>query len=350
MIFSLILLTLIWVLPINSASIYEQRPQSQLLKFIAALIVVLGHEIAFYCPSSPQQLRSETELGSLCVAFFLFMSGYGLLYGHLKKGRINLSLNWLSKKILKFIVPAITAMILYLIVKVYSGQTVDWIRVVKYWFNSNDNLLYGWYVSEIICLYIAFFICYHWVSRRYALIVLISIIVIAMLTMIILQMPIWYIQGLPCFIMGLFGARHDARKKITNKKTNSWHTQIAMTLLVMMYCIFKHFSVIQQIIPELNRWRFIYTTYFIIPPLFIIILTYILMRLPICYKMLNRGGYFYEVYLIQGATLLICRKLISEDWLFVLIGLITTIFVAKGMNIINNKILSFVQKRYCSSF
>lgn len=86
-----------------------------------------------------------------------------------------------------------------------------------------------------------------------------------------------------------------------------------------------------------------YATFFIVPPLFVIIIAYILMRLPICNKMLNRG-YFYEIYLVQGGTLLICRNLIAEDWLFVLIGLIVTIVIAKGINMINNKIISFFKK------
>ena len=63
-----------------------------------------------------------------------------------------------------------------------------------------------------------------------------------------------------------------------------------MTLLVVTYCILKHFAIIQHIIPELNRWRYMYATFFIVPPLFVIIIAYILMRLPICNKMLNRGG------------------------------------------------------------
>lgn len=98
MILTLILLALVCILPINGSPIYAQRPQSQLLKFLASLIVVLGHEITFYCPDSPQLLRAETGLGSLCVAFFLFMSGYGLLYGHLKKSGISLSFSLLEKQ------------------------------------------------------------------------------------------------------------------------------------------------------------------------------------------------------------------------------------------------------------
>lgn len=342
MILTLILLALVWMLPIKGLPVYAQRPQSQLLKFLASLIVVLGHEIMFYCPQSPQLLRTETGLGNLCVAFFLFMSGYGLLYGHSKKDGMSLTFGWLKDKILKLCIPALTAMILYLTVKACSGRTVDWSGVAKYGFVSNDNLLYGWYVSEIICLYVAFFACYRWINRKFALAVLTGAITTAMLIMIVLQKHVWYIQGLPCFVMGLFLARHDVREK-SDKKFSSRYIRIVMTLLVIGYCLLKHFEIVQQIVPALHKWRYMYASFFIVSPLFVVIITYILMRLPICNKMLNLGGYFYEVYLVQGAVLLVCRDLIVSDWLFVSIGLAATIFVAKGMSVVNDKIIVFLR-------
>ena len=54
------------------------------------------------------------------------------------------------------------------------------------------------------------------------------------------------------------------------------------------------------------------------------------------------GGYFYEVYLVQGATLLVCREWLTNDWLFVLLGLMCTIIVAKGMSKINSWIVKCI--------
>ncbi|WP_462359132.1 hypothetical protein [Bacteroides clarus] len=56
---------------------------------MAAIIVVIGHKIIFYCPDASQPLQVETGLGCLCVAFFFFMSGYGLLYGYLKNKNLS---------------------------------------------------------------------------------------------------------------------------------------------------------------------------------------------------------------------------------------------------------------------
>lgn len=83
MIFLILLLVLVWVLPAEGNRICYQREQSQLLKFIASIVVVIGHQACYYDINNDLFMK-ETSLGALCVSFFLFMSGYGLLFGVLK--------------------------------------------------------------------------------------------------------------------------------------------------------------------------------------------------------------------------------------------------------------------------
>lgn len=124
MILSFVFLVLVWYLPIKGKMVCEQREQSQLLKFIASLLVVIGHQACFYC--SPNELfMSETGVGALCVSFFLFMSGYGLLYSRVKRQQ-RLSALWLKKRMIKLVVPAFTAMALYVVAEVAVGRDVDW--------------------------------------------------------------------------------------------------------------------------------------------------------------------------------------------------------------------------------
>lgn len=123
MILSFVFLVLVWCLPIKGKMVCEQREQSQLLKFIASLLVVIGHQAGFYC--SPNELfMSETGVGTLCVSFFLFMSGYGLLYSRVKRQQ-RLSALWLKKRMIKLVVPALTAMALYVVAEITVGKWVD---------------------------------------------------------------------------------------------------------------------------------------------------------------------------------------------------------------------------------
>lgn len=73
-VFSILLLILIWLLPARGNMICKQREQSQLLKFIASLLVVIGHQASFYNIHDEIFMR-ETALGALCVSFFCLCLG-----------------------------------------------------------------------------------------------------------------------------------------------------------------------------------------------------------------------------------------------------------------------------------
>lgn len=87
MILSIILIVLVCVLPTATNNrIFNQREQSDLFKFIASIVVVLGHQTVFYCNSTTQFIKDETGYGAICVAFFLFISGYVLIINALTGG------------------------------------------------------------------------------------------------------------------------------------------------------------------------------------------------------------------------------------------------------------------------
>ena len=337
MILSIVFLFLVWFLPVKGKMVCEQREQSQLLKFIAALIVVIGHQAGFYCSPNEVFVR-ETGLGSCCVSFFLFMSGYGLLFSLVKKNQL-LSFAWLKKRMVKLMVPAFTAMFLYVLVEVLLNKEVDWGNLLTYWFVSDVNLRYGWYVSEIIILYMAFFACYKYFSQKRATLLLCLSILVAMIIMLAIKCAIWYVLGLPCFVAGLTLAKCDVENKACSVRLSNLQTKMLMSAVVVLFWLLKDFDYVQQVLPTLDRWRYTLLAKFAANIVCVGIVSYILMRLPVCKAMVNRGGYFYEVYLVQGATLLVCREWITNDWLFVLLGLMCTIIVAKGMSMVNSWIV-----------
>lgn len=337
MFFSLLLLFLVLALPAKFHMICEQRAQSQLLKFIASLFVVVGHEMSFYGIGNDLLMR-ETAVGALCVSFFLFMSGYGLLYGFIIKNQ-KLDEAWLRKRMVKLVVPALTAMALYVIAELYTGKPIDWQTLMTYWFVSDINLKYGWYVTEIVILYFAFFVCFRCFKPYYATWVLISSILLGIVVMVVCKVAVWYIQGLPCFVIGMIFAVFDMKAETARLKKYDYKLKLSIIIAVVVFCLFKNFDFVQLVFPVLDKWRYMYASFYVTNILFIIIIAYILMCLPVIKLMVNRGRYFYEVYLVQGATLLVCREWIKNDWLFVMLGLMCTIIVAKGMSMITNWIV-----------
>ena len=343
-VFACLLLVSVWLLPVKGKAISEQRGVTQLAKFVAAIVVVLGHQVVFYCKTLPSTFSAEIPSGALCVAFFLFMSGYGLMYGQLKRNE-RPTLKWLQKRMPKLIVPALTAMVFYLAVAVSLDKDMVWMDVVKYGFLSHQNLPYGWYVTEILLLYFIFWLAFRYVREDYALHAVAVIVLLAMGVMIIRQSPVWYIQGLPCFLMGLYLAHWEVSKSsaISLHIHEGVQIKLFMSAIVVLFFLLSRFDLVQTWLPVLNKWRYMYVSFFVEKVVLISILIYLFMRLPKCDKMLNRGGYFYEIYLVQGGTLLLCREFVQNDWLFLLIGMIVTVMVAKWMSLINAWILDKIQ-------
>lgn len=233
--FPILLLILIWLLPARGNMICKQREQSQLLKFIASLLVVIGHQASFYNIHDEIFMR-ETALGALCVSFFLFMSGYGLLCGFLKKNK-SLSTEWLKKRMVKLIVPALTAMLLYVVAEWVVGKEVDWRNLFIYWFVSDINLRYGWYVTEIIVLYAAFYIAYKFLIVRNATLALCIAISMTVGVMIVMKSPVWYILGLPCFVMGVLLAYYEIKKsKLLISLSGEIRIKVLMSIMVLIFC------------------------------------------------------------------------------------------------------------------
>lgn len=298
MIFSVLLLILVWLLPIKGNRICYQREQSQMLKFIAALIVVIGHQAGFYC--SPNEVFArETGLGSCCVSFFLFMSGYGLLFSLVKKKQ-QLSFAWLKKRMVKLMVPAFTAMFLYVLVEVLLNKEVDWGNLLTYWFVSDVNLRYGWYVSEIIVLYMAFFAFYKCFSQKRATLLISLSIVIAMIIMLAIKCAIWYVLGLPCFVSGLILAKCDVENKSCSARLSNLQIKMLMSAVVVLFYLLKDFDYVQQVLPTLDKWRYTLLAKFAANIVCVGIVSYILMRLPVCKAMVNRGGTSTKFILCKG--------------------------------------------------
>ena len=287
MILSFVFLVLVWYLPIKGKMVCEQREQSLLLKFIASLLVVIGHQACFYC-SLNELFMSETGVGALCVSFFLFMSGYGLLYSRVKRQQ-RLSALWLKKRMIKLVVPALTAMVLYVVAEISVSKELDWSCLLKYWFVSDTNLRYGWYVSEIIILYVVFFAFYRSCSIKKATLLYCIAVGIAICIMEAIKCAIRYVLGLPCFLMGLLLAYHDIETKHFHFHLSKLQIKFLLSFMVFCFFFLKDFEIVQQAVPMLDKWRYALASKFLVNVVFIVIVTYILKRLSICKAFLSRG-------------------------------------------------------------
>ena len=75
--FCLLILCIIALFTKDNHRLYEKRNLTDLVKWIAALAVVISHLCTFYMHSPT--LATECRFRNLSVSIFFFLSGYGLI-------------------------------------------------------------------------------------------------------------------------------------------------------------------------------------------------------------------------------------------------------------------------------
>lgn len=90
-----------------------------------------------------------------------------------------------------------------------------------------------------------------------------------------------------------------SKSKLLISLSGGIRIKVLMSIMVLFFLCFKNFDIVQQFVPFFNKWRYMYSSYFICNIIFIVIISYILMRLPICRVMDKRGGIFTRFILFR---------------------------------------------------
>lgn len=104
--FCLLLLCITASVTNDNHRLYEKRNLTDVVKWIAAVAVVINHLCIFYMHNPT--LATELRFGSLSVSIFFFLSGYGLICSYSLKGEKYLK-NFLVHRMSKIIIPLLTA-------------------------------------------------------------------------------------------------------------------------------------------------------------------------------------------------------------------------------------------------
>ena len=209
--------------------LYNRQDVCTYIKYIASTLVVNGH--LFMYGGYKGDLTKFMNLGAQCVALFFFFSGYGLIYNYKKKGSIYLD-NFFNSRLVKLIIPLIVAYVITLpVFKILKGD-IDWEEVITTAIWGGPYLRYSWYVSEILVVYIVFYITMKFkCGIKQKLCILSGIILMMIATLIYYKQPLWYAISLPGVIMGLwFQYYEDKLSLILSAKRSMFFILIAAAL------------------------------------------------------------------------------------------------------------------------
>lgn len=193
------------VVPINNFDIAHLLP----VRGLMAILIIIVH--VSYSFSANQWYYGFGSFGASIVSAFFFISGYGLIYSYKIKGS-NYLKRFISKSLVKLLLPLILATIIFISISITRNQ-FKWGNVLGM-FTNTPPLPYSWYIYALIILYSFFYIVFKFLDK-YNL--LIRILVIFGLTIIygyllrLLDFQVYWYLSLYGFNFGMLYAAFVSR-------------------------------------------------------------------------------------------------------------------------------------------
>lgn len=301
---------------------YLSKENSQVLKGIFILIVFLSHirgYAIFDSYGDSVVIRILSYLGQLMVAYFLFVSGYGVLESVKIKGQSyirNMPKNRIGKTFFDFSLAIILFFIVDLILgRSYSGQTVALAFIG--WTSVGNS---SWYMFAIFTLYIISYICFSVFSNSKKM----AVVAVSILSLIYIYIMAdlqdhWWSDTYLCYAAGmwlsLFKGKIDAFLKKAG--TKGWIViAIAITMCYLYISEYRHVrimlhnisAVIFCLLLVIFSMKITFKSYFLEWCGKNLFWLYILQRLPMIvlqYFEVNTFNVYLYLLLCFGGTLLL---------------------------------------------
>lgn len=312
------ILIIIYFISLSSERVKLSKNQNglTLVKFITALCVVNGHLFAFNYDG--EFLRREMNIGALCVSLFFFLSAYGLYCSYTYKQ--DYLKNFLSKRLSAIILPFVVAYIISLLVYYLFEGSINWKNVLATLAWGGPYMKFSWYVTEILFIYILFYVCFKYGrTERQRVLSLIVSIALLIIILIFLRQPVWYIQSLPAFIIGIIYAKYEP--VIVSYKRKAIQRMVFIPLACVGLAFLLRWELVGELNPALGRWRWYYLSFFVSNIVFALIIPRLLSSK---IKISNTRfiSCFYEVYLLQNASMIIAQHYSSDFWSYWVISML----------------------------
>ncbi len=313
--------------------LHRKQKLCNITKFITALLVVNGHLFLF--GNGNEELCRFMNLGECCVALFYFFSGYGLTYSYITKGEKYLN-GFFRKRLAKLIVPLITAYAIAFPVYAFFKGPVQAETLLKTLYWGGPYLKFSWFVSEIIVIYILFYLAMKSGKSLFSRIVFLNaFILVLMAVLFVTNQPLWYIVSLPGFIIGIWYCLYE--HQIISVLTSTRKT-IFIILSVSVWFICWQWNLTgAHILPE---YRFTVAARFISIISFTIAIVLLMTTLREV-KTLKYGIIFssyYEIYLNQNTAFMLAAAMTVSFSKYWLISYAILIPLAQAVHYLNNRV------------
>ena len=298
-------------------------------------IVVVFHHLALQTQTGIA-FRYFASIGHLAVAYFFFLSGYGLQKSYMIKGDVYRK-DFLAKRLPVIIIPYIIVTTLYWITYAIGGNFYSFKDVILAIVNGWPIVSYSWYIINIFVFYIAFyfFMCICRKHYFYMLICACAWYFLYVLFCVKMEYGSWWYISTQVLIVGMFWAIYE------NKILNILRRNIF--IIPSIWILFIALFIFQCKISSFNNGINL-ILYFVITIVFSLSIVLFSMKFQIGNVILNfLGDISLEIYLIQGLFIAGLRNstiYISNDLLYAILVVAFSIILGYILHFIFNAIIS----------
>lgn len=303
---------------ITNIPLYFDTKESDILKVLAACLVVMAHYCAYLLHfdtfSNAVIIKAlSAQCGKVGVGIFFMLSGYGLMESH-KRAPLSF-VAFLKKRLLKIYLPVLCISALYelLCMYIWGGGDFSIKLVTDVCFMHNDPVL--WFVRVLILLYVFFDIYVHLKTKTYVK----KLIVFFLSAFLIFFLQPYEFASIPLFYLGMY---------ISHKKSwgYSW-----LFFVGIITCYITSFLVSANSI-----YLYVFVSYTLIF-LLLLLKTWPIFKLPHCLYLPKLSVLSFDVYLVHYKVIAICLfySFYMQPLLYILVVVATTLIFFKFRMVLN---------------
>ena len=183
-----------WTKGLNVESL--NRDGTDELRGVLALGILFVH-LAQYCPGGAVFAVVE-KLGFLLVAFFFFLSGYGLQKQHMTCQ--HYAEGFLKKRVLGVLLPYLVVTAVYWSYYNLMGRGYSWLDVLKLFAEGKPMVSFSWFIPAVLTFYLAFWGLMRMCKQSYPTMVLGGAVWFALFCVLCRGLRFgqwWYISAFP---------------------------------------------------------------------------------------------------------------------------------------------------------
>jgi peptidoglycan/LPS O-acetylase OafA/YrhL len=284
---------------------YLSRRNTDCLKGILALIVVIYHvsqksEILTFLPET-----ISSNLGYFPVTVFFFLSGYGLMASVNSKGTAYLG-SFLRNRVVPFYVICVSLVVLYTGLNLVASpeEITPQLLLQSLTFGKDTIISKGWYLQVSLLIYVGFYLLFRYVSceKKRWITAICSITVYCVLCEM-LDFPLYYYQTVPAVLLGAVWYKYRIRLDLV---IGDRRVMIALLAAEITGLCVAHYCT-----------RIVFFARILMLACFVPLVLVFLRNVKIdCAATRFLGSISFEIYILHGPIPSLCRKLVSNDWVY----------------------------------